>query len=72
MPMSDQAAAGLRAAVEWNPQSARYLLDILRSLPQGVLYKAQDRYGPLSMMLSAMPPVQQVRSKRFEGLPSAD
>jgi len=60
MPMSEDAKAGLRAAVEWNPQAARYLLDILRGLPIGVRYKEQDRYGPLSMMLSAIPPTQQI------------
>ena len=60
MPMSKEAHDGLRAAVEWNPQAAKYLLDILRGLPIGVRYKEQDRYGPLSMMLSAIHPTQQI------------
>ncbi|MDQ2903951.1 MAG: hypothetical protein M3Y81_10395 [Chloroflexota bacterium] len=60
MPMSAEAAAGLRAAVEWNPSGARYLLDILRDLPIGVRYKEQDRYGPLAMMLSASQPTRQI------------
>lgn len=60
MPMSKEALAGLRAAVEWNPHAAKYLLDILRGLPIGVRYKEQDRYGPLSMMLSAIPPTQPI------------
>ncbi|MDQ2714425.1 MAG: hypothetical protein M3Z08_05915 [Chloroflexota bacterium] len=60
MPMSAEAAAGLRAAVEWNPNGARYLLDILRDLPIGVRYKEQDRYGPLALMLSASQPTRQI------------
>ncbi len=63
MPMSIEAAAGLRAAIEYNPQAAQYLLDILRDMPIGVRYKKQDRYGPLSMMLSAVPPTQQITHK---------
>ena len=60
MPMSQEAADGLRAAVEYNPAAARYLMDILRSLPLGVRYKKQDRYGPLAMMISAFPPTMQI------------
>ncbi len=63
MPMSIEAAAGLRAAVEYNPQAAQYLLDILRGLPIGVRYKEQDRYGPLSMIISAMSPTLQITDK---------
>jgi len=63
MPMSVEAATGLRAAVEYNPQAAQYLLDILRGLPIGVRYKEQDRYGPLGMMISAMAPTQQITDK---------
>jgi hypothetical protein len=54
---------GLRAAVEYNPQAAQYLLDILRGLPIGVRYKPQDRYGPLGMMLSALAPTLQITDK---------
>ncbi len=57
MPMSPEAVAGLRAAVTWNPTAARFLADILKDLPIGVRYKPQDRYGPLSIMLYAVPPV---------------
>ena len=60
MPMSQEAADGLRAAVEYNPAAARYLMDILRSLPIGVRYKKQDRYGPLAMMISAFPQTMQI------------
>jgi hypothetical protein len=51
MPMSEEAAAGLRAAVEHNPDAARGFTHILRDLPIGVRYKKQDRYGPLSLMI---------------------
>ena len=60
MPMSQDATDGLRAAVEYNPAAARYLMDILRSLPLGVRYKKQDRYGPLAMMISAFPQTMQI------------
>lgn len=51
MPMSKEAAEGLRAAVEYNPATARYFMNIVRFLPLGVRYKEQDRYGPLAMMI---------------------
>jgi|SRR5579883_2561469 len=51
MPMSEEAAAGLRAAVEHNPEAARELMYMLRDLPIGVRYKPQDRYGPLSLLI---------------------
>lgn len=51
MPMSEEAADGLRAAVEHNPDAAREVMYMLRDLPIGVRYKAQDRYGPLSLMI---------------------
>lgn len=55
MPLSEQAAAGLRAAVEWNPYAARHFLHMLRDLPIGVRYKEQDRYGPLALMIQVLP-----------------
>ena len=51
MPMSEEAAEGLRAAVEHNPDAARGLMHMLRDLPIGVRHKAQDRYGPLSLLI---------------------
>lgn len=63
MPMSEEAAAGLRAAVEWNPAAARYFMHILRDLPIGVRYKEQDRYGPLALMISAYGQTQQITSE---------
>ena len=63
MPMSEEAMRGLRAAAEYNPEAAQFLLDILRGLPIGVRYKPQDRYGPLGMMLSAMAPTLQITDK---------
>lgn len=51
MPISEQAAAGLRAAVEHNPEAAQELLYMLRDLPIGVRHKPQDRYGPLSLLM---------------------
>jgi hypothetical protein len=54
MPMSDEAARGVRAAVAWNPDGAEQLLGMLRALPVSVRKKPKDRYGPLSMMLMGM------------------
>lgn len=51
MPLSGDALAGLRAAVEYNPFAAWQLLGILRETPALVRYKPEDRYGPLAMML---------------------
>ncbi len=56
MPMSDEAAGGLRAAVEWNPFGAYGLLAILRETPAWVRYKPDDRYGPLGFILFGVPP----------------
>jgi len=55
MPMSEEAAAGLRAAVEHNPEAAKELMHILRDLPIGVRHKPQDRYGPLSLLIFGAP-----------------
>ncbi|MBO0796764.1 MAG: hypothetical protein J2P36_38275 [Ktedonobacteraceae bacterium] len=60
MPMSQEAIKGLRAAVEYNPAAARYFMHALRFLPEGVRYKEQDRYGPLALMISALPPAVQI------------
>ncbi len=51
MPMSREAAEGLFAAVEYNPAAAEFFMHVLRFLPIGVRYKAQDRYGPLALMI---------------------
>jgi hypothetical protein len=61
--MSEEAMRGLRAAVEYNPEAARFLLNALRGLPIGVRYKPQDRYGPLGMMILAFAPTLQVTDK---------
>ncbi len=61
--MSEEAMRGLRAAVEYNPAAAQFLLDALRGLPIGVRYKPQDRYGPLGMMILAMAPTLQITDK---------
>lgn len=55
MPLSKEATEGLRAAVKYNPTAAHYFLQMLRFLPLGVRYKERDRYGPLAMMISAVP-----------------
>ncbi|QBD75673.1 hypothetical protein EPA93_06505 [Ktedonosporobacter rubrisoli] len=62
MPMSQEAMDGLRAAIEYNPGAARYFMHALRFLPEGVRYKEQDRYGPLALMISAIPPALQITS----------
>jgi hypothetical protein len=63
MPMSKEAMEGLRAAVEHNPATAQYFMHILRFLPIGVRYKEQDRYGPLALMISALPQTMQITKK---------
>jgi hypothetical protein len=50
MPMSAKAQAGLRAAAEWNPTAAKFLLYLLKATPQLVKYK-DDSYGPLGLIL---------------------
>ena len=59
MPISAEAFAGLRAAVEWNPYGARALLAILRETPAWVKYK-DDPYGPLGMVLFGVMPRKQL------------
>ena len=54
MPISAEAFAGLRAAVEWNPYGARALLAILRETPAWVKYK-DDPYGPLGLVFGIPP-----------------
>ena len=55
MPLSEEASAGLWAAVEWNPYGARELLAILREYPAWVKYK-DEPYGPLSLLLFGVMP----------------
>ncbi len=49
--MSDSARRGLEVAVQSNPDGARLLLAVLRTAPGAVRYKADDRFGPLEMMV---------------------
>lgn len=60
MPLSQEAEVGLRAAVEYNPAAAQFFMHALRFLPEAVRYKEQDRYGPLALMISALPPLLHV------------
>ncbi len=55
MPMSEEAFAGLRTAVAWNPEGARMLLAILRERPGWVAYK-DDPWGPLHLIQHAAAP----------------
>ncbi len=55
MPLSSEALAGLRAAVEWNPHAAWLLLGILHETPELVRYKAEDRHGPLGFIFASPP-----------------
>ena len=55
MPLSEEASAGLWAAVEWNPYGAKELLAILREYPAWVKYK-DEPYGPLSLLLFGVMP----------------
>jgi hypothetical protein len=48
--MSARAHAGIKAAVEWNPSAAQFLLHVLQEAPHWVKYK-DDLYGPLSLIL---------------------
>ena len=50
MPLSERAYAGLKAAVEWNPSMAHFLLYVFKNTPHLVKYK-DDLYGPLSLLL---------------------
>ena len=51
MTMSTEAAAGLHAAVRWNPYGARILLGVLQQFPAHVRHKP-DPYGPLHLILN--------------------
>ena len=50
MPMSAKAYAALKAVVEWNPSTAKFLLFLLKETPYLVKYK-DDLYGPLTLLL---------------------
>ena len=50
MPMSARAYTGLKAVVEWNPFTARFLYYLLKDTPHLVKYK-DDLYGPLTLIL---------------------
>ncbi len=55
--MSEKARQALRAAVALNPDGARLLRAILRTAPEAVKHKPQDRFGPLAMMVAESRPV---------------
>ncbi len=59
MPISTEALAGLRAAVQWNPEGARALWGILIEYAAWVKYK-DDTYGPLGLILFAVPPRKRI------------
>ncbi len=59
MPISIEALAGLRAAVEWNPEGARALWGILIEYPAWVKYK-DDAYGPLGVILFGVSPRKRI------------
>lgn len=50
MPMSARAYAALKAVAEWNPSTARFLMQLLKDTPYMVKYK-DDPYGPLTLVL---------------------
>ena len=56
MPMSEEAFAGLRAVVAWNPEGARMLRAVLRERPGWVAYK-DDPWGPLHLIQHADEPI---------------
>lgn len=51
MPLSDCARRALRAAVQMNPAAAKLLLSVIRTAPAAMKYKADDKFGPLGMMI---------------------
>jgi hypothetical protein len=55
MPISHEALHGIKAAVDWNPHGARFLLSILREHASWVKYKRDD-YGPLGLILFGTAP----------------
>jgi len=51
MPLSDGARRALRTAVQLNPAAAKLLLSVIRTAPASMKYKADDRFGPLGLMI---------------------
>ena len=49
--MSDGARRALRTAVQLNSPAAKLLLSVIRTAPGSMKYKADDRFGPLGMMV---------------------
>jgi hypothetical protein len=47
----------VKLAAAHNPAGAQLLLDILRTAPEAVKRKPEDRYGPLGLMLTGRPPL---------------
>jgi hypothetical protein len=48
--MSPRAYNALKAAAEWNPSTAKFLLFLVKETPDLVKYK-NDSYGPLTLLL---------------------
>jgi len=69
--MSARAYAGLKAAAEWNPSTAQFLLFLLKETPDLVKYK-DDLYGPLTLLLIAdvikKPLFQNISARTFPEL----
>jgi hypothetical protein len=59
MPISAEALLALREASKWNPTGSRALLAALQEHPDWVKYK-RDEFGPLHLILEAVPPRTQV------------
>jgi hypothetical protein len=59
MPISTKALAGLRAAIEWNPDGGQLLLAILIEYAAWMNYK-DDTYGPLGLILFGVPPTKRI------------
>jgi hypothetical protein len=62
MTISGSARQALEAAVRLNPDGARELYAILRTAPDAVKRKPDDRFGPLAMMVLEAGPRESARS----------
>lgn len=51
MPISKKAMKGLRAAVQYNPYGAKFMLGALTDFPEFVVYK-DDPFGPIELIIN--------------------